>query len=396
VLRNAEEVLRPEAVERMRGVSHDRVTHIVSRADLDAGRATAAGGPDGTLTWHFVAENVRDFAWGASDQYVWDGTVAEYPDDDGSTRSSAIYTLYRPDRPNWDRSAEFARHAIESHSEWFPYPYPHMTVNEGVIGGGMEYPMITIIGGGRTPISLYGVIAHELGHMWWPMVVGSNERLFAWMDEGLASWVEDLATPKLFPEVNAGLNTMNGYLRIAGSDHETESMRPADLYGPYGNRGTASYGKPASVFRALRTILGPRVFDEAMRTYTRRWAYKHPNPLDLFHTFEDVSGKDLDDYFYSWMYTTRVLDQAVAAVRQGTGSATVVVEDRGRIRMPVIVEVTSDTGARSRAMVDADMWRDGRVEIPVKIEGRVTSVVLDPEQRFPDIDRENNRWTGRP
>jgi hypothetical protein len=322
--------------------------------------------------------------------------VAEYPDDDGSTRSSAIYTLYRPDRPNWDRSAEFARHAIESHSEWFPYPYPHMTVNEGVIGGGMEYPMITIIGGGRTPISLYGVIAHELGHMWWPMVVGSNERLFAWMDEGLASWVEDLATPKLFPEVNAGLNTMNGYLRIAGSDHETESMRPADLYGPYGNRGTASYGKPASVFRALRTILGPRVFDEAMRTYTRRWAYKHPNPLDLFHTFEDVSGKDLDDYFYSWMYTTRVLDQAVAAVRQGTGSATVVVEDRGRIRMPVIVEVTSDTGARSRAMVDADMWRDGRVEIPVKIEGRVTSVVLDPEQRFPDIDRENNRWTGRP
>jgi len=393
VLQNPEEVLTAQAVERLGALSRDRVTHIVSRADRDAGRATAVGGPEGTLTWHWVAENVRDFAWGASDRYVWDGTVATYESDDGTTRSSEIFALYRPDRPNWDHAAEYARHAIESHSYWYPYPWPHMTVNEGVIGGGMEYPMITIIGGGSTPISLYGVIAHELGHMWWPMVVGSNERRYAWMDEGLASFAEDLATPKLFPDVDAGLNTMNGYLRIAGTDQETPSMRPADLYGPFGNRGTASYGKPASAFRALRTILGPATFDEAMRTYIRRWAFRHPHPLDLFHTFEDVGGSDLDAYFHDWMYTTRVLDQAVAAVRPTDDGAEVEVESLGGILMPVIVEATSDAGGRTRVMLSVDAWRDGRAVARVKLPGNVTGVVLDPEQRFPDVDRENNRWT---
>jgi hypothetical protein len=393
VLQNADEVLTPQAVERLGQLSRDRVTHIVSRADRDDGRATAAGGADGTLTWRWRAENVRDFAWGASDKYVWDGTVAAYENDDGTTHASNIFTLYRPDRPNWDHSAEYARHAIETHSYWYPYPYPHMTVNEGVIGGGMEYPMITIIGGGRTPISLYGVISHELGHMWWPMVVGSNERRFAWMDEGLASFAEDLATPDLFPDVDPGLNTMNGYVQLAGSDQETPSMRAADLYGAFGNRGMASYGKPASVFRALRTVLGPGVFDEAMRTYIRRWAFKHPDPIDLFRTFEDVTGRDLDGYFYDWMYTTRVLDQAVAGVRVTADGADILLEDRGEIRMPVIVEATSDAGGRTRTLVPVDAWRDGRATAHVKIPGRVTSVVIDPEQRFPDVDRENNRWT---
>lgn len=392
VLQNPEEVLTAPARERLASLSHDRVAHVVSRADVEAGHATAAGGDDGTLTWRWVAHDVRDFAWGASDRYVWDATVAEYPDDDGSTRFSNIYAFYRPDRPNWDHSAEYARHAIETHSQWYPYPYPHMTVNEGVIGGGMEYPMITIIGGRRTPISLYGVIAHELGHMWWPMVVGSDERRFAWMDEGLASFAEDLATPRLFPDVDSGLNTMNDYLGIAGSDQETPSMRPADLYGPFGNRSTASYGKPASVFRALRTILGPESFDRAMRTYIRRWAFKHPDPLDLFGTFEDVAGRDLDWYFQPWLYTTRVLDQAVVGVGAVPGGVEVTVEDRGQITMPVIVEATSDSGGRARVMVPVSAWHDRRAKAHLTLTGRVTSVVLDPEQRFPDVNRENNRW----
>jgi hypothetical protein len=393
ILQNPDEVLLPEAAARLRAVTRDEVTPVVGREDRDAGRSTAPGGPDGTLTWRYEAEDVRDFAWGASDRYVWDATVATYAAADGTTRSATIHSLYRPDRPNWERSAEFARHAIESHSTWLPYPYPQMTVNEGVIGGGMEYPMITIVGGGRSPISLYSVISHELAHMWWPMVVGSDERSHAWMDEGLASFAEDLATPKLFPGVDSGLNTMNGYLRIAGSDEETESMRPADLYGPHGNRGTASYGKPASAFRALRTILTERVFDQAMRTYIRRWAFKHPHPLDLFWTFEDVSGGDLDWYFLPWMYTTGVLDQAVVEVRDEGGRQAVVVEDRGEIAMPVILRVSTDAGQTGHIMTAHDVWEDGRAVIPVAMPGRVIEVVIDPDERFPDVNRADNRWT---
>ncbi len=393
VLENPEEVLRPEAVERLRSLSRERVTHIVGRADRDAGRSTAAGGADGTLTWRFRAVNVRDFAWGASDRYVWDGTVARYRGDDGATRSSSIYTLYRPERLNWDRSAEFARHSIETHSAWYPYPWPHMTVNEGVIGGGMEYPMITIIGGGRTPESLYGVITHELAHMWCPMVAGSDERNDAWIDEGFATLSEDMAFDAFFPGSNAGLGTMNGYLRIAGTDDETPSMRPADLYGPSGNRGTASYGKPASVFRALRAILGPAVFDEAMRTFLSRWAYKHPQPLDLFWTFEDVSGQDLDWYFHPWLYTTRVLDQAVADVERWDGRVAVVLEDRGEIAMPAILEVVTASGDRVRQMMPVTAWQDGRARVELAVPGGAVEVVLDPEQHFPDVNRNNNHWT---
>jgi hypothetical protein len=393
VLQNPDAVLMPESLARLRAVSGDQVTRVVTMAERDAGRATAPGGADGTLTWRYAADNVRDFAWGASDRYVWDATVAMYPSDDGSTRSATIHSFYRPDRPNWERSAEFARHAIESHSTWYPYPYPQMTVNEGVIGGGMEYPMITIIGGGRRPISLYGVISHELAHMWWPMVVGSDERSHAWMDEGLASFSEDLFTPELFPGVNSGLNTMNGYLRIAGSDQETESMRPADLYGPNGNRGTASYGKPASVFRALRTILTREVFDDAMRTYIRRWAFKHPHPLDLFWTFEDVSGRDLDWYFFPWMYTTGVMDQAVVEVRDERDRQVIVVEDRGEIAMPIILRVSTDAGQTGHIMTAHDVWVDGRAVIPVAMQGKVVEIIVDPEERFPDLNRADNRWT---
>lgn len=393
VLENPDEVLRPEAAERLRRISRDRITHVVSEADVRGGRATAAGAADGTLVWRFHAANVRDFAWGASHRYVWDATLAEYPGEAGARSAAAIHALYRPGRPHWERAAEFARHAVETHSAWFPYPYPHMTVNEGVIGGGMEYPMITIIGGGRTPEALYGVTSHEIAHMWWPMIAGSDERNFAWIDEGFASFAEDLSSDAFFGRSDAGLNTMNGYLRIAGSDHETPSMRPTDEVGPFGNRGTAAYGKPATVFRALRTVLGPAVFDEAMRTYLRRWAYKHPHPLDLFRTFEDVAGQDLGWFFYPWLYTTRVLDQAVGGVEEEGGRAAILLEDRGEIPMPVIVEVVTATGNRIRRMLPVTTWDRRRARVEVEVDAPIREVVLDPEQRFPDVNRADNRWT---
>lgn len=394
-LQNPDEVLTAPARARLAELAPDRITHVVTRDDRDQGRMTASSAT-GTLTWHYRAEDVRDFAWGTSDRYVWDATLASWTGPDGEPGTSRIHTFYRPEQPQWDRSAEYARHAIENHSYWYSYPWPQMTVNEGVIGGGMEYPMITIIGGGRTPESLYGVIAHELGHMWWPMVVGTNEKAHAWMDEGLASFAEDRTAPMLFPELDAGLNTMNGYLRVAGQDVETESMRPADLYGPFGNRGLASYGKPATGFRMLRFILGAETFDRALREYTRRWAFKHPHPLDLFWTFEDVSGQDLDGFFHAWMYTTRVIDQAVASVETRDGRARVVLEDRGEIPMPVhLVLETGDGGAPVVVDAPAGRWDGKRLILEVVVPAPVTRAVLDPDQWLADVDRANNTWMAR-
>ncbi|MEZ4417639.1 MAG: M1 family metallopeptidase [Gemmatimonadota bacterium] len=396
VLQNSADVLTETAHQRLAALEPQRVTAVVSREDRDAGRMTATSA-SGVLTWHFVAENVRDFAWGTSKGYVWDATVAAYPDGSGGERTALIHSFYRPEQPNWSESARYAKHAIENHSVWYPYPYPQMTVNEGVIGGGMEYPMITIIGGGRTPEALYGVIAHELGHMWWPIVVGSNEKAHAWMDEGLASFAEDLTMPMLFPNENAGLNTMNGYLRLAGQDAETESMRPADQYGPFGNRGLASYGKPATGLRMLRAILGGETFDRALKEYTRRWAFKHPHALDLFWTFEDVSGQDLDWFFYPWMYTTRVIDQAVASVEliDGGRRARIVVEDRGEIRLPV--HLVLEVEGQPPVVVDAgrEQWQGRRMELTASLPGAFRRAVLDPDQMLADVDRSNNVATRR-
>lgn len=392
VLQNPDEVLTATERQRLATLSHDSVTHVLTRDERDAGHATAPGDAEGKLTWHYVAENVRDFAWGSSDKYVWDATVARYPNDDGSTRTSVINALYRPEVPAWNEAARYGRRIIEDHSRWYPYPYPQMTLNEGIVGGGMEYPMITIIGRVRTPRSLYSVASHELGHMWWPMVVGSNERRYAWMDEGMATFVEDLDTPTLFPDDPGGLGDMSAYVRIAGSDNETESMRAADLYGPFGNRGMASYGKPATVFRALRAILGKETFDRALRTYTRRWAFKHPHPLDFFWTFADVPGRKLDWYFYPWMYTTRVLDQAVVGVRADGSAAVVTLEDRGSIPMPILLQVTSREGQAHRARFGVDVWKDHRAEVRVEGVTDPASVVIDPDQMLPDVDRGNNSW----
>jgi hypothetical protein len=214
------------------------------------------------------------------------------------------------------------------------------------------------------------------------------------MDEGLASFSEDLFTPTLFPDSPGGVGSMRGYLRIAGTDTETESMRPADLYGPFGNRGLASYSKPATVFRSLRAVLGEETFDRAMRTYIQRWAFKHPHPLDLFWTYEDVTGMDLDWFFHPWLYTTGVMDQAIdgVSVDEGGRSVTVFLVDRGEIPMPVHMTVEVQGQAPVTVTADVQSWEDGRMEIALDLPGAVRRVVLDPEMMFPDVNRADNAW----
>lgn len=189
---------------------------------------------------------------------------------------------------------------------------------------------------------------------------------------------------------------MQGYLRIAGTDAETESMRAADLYGPAGNRGLASYGKPATVFRALRAILGEETFDRAMQTYIRRWAFRHPHPLDLFWTFEDVTGMDLDWFFHPWLYTTGVMDQAIdgVSVDEGGRRVTVFLVDRGEIPMPVHMAVEVDGQEPVRVVANVRGWEDGRMELTVNLAGAgaVRRIVLDPDMMFPDVNRLDNVW----
>lgn len=395
VLSNPDDVLTDAARDRLRrAASEPDVVHVVTESDLASGTATRTS-DEGHLTWHFRAERVRDFSFASSNRYLWDATHA----DTGDGGTSMIHALYRPEAAVWQRSAEFGRYSIEflSRQLGLPYPYPHMTAVEGVVGGGMEFPMMTHIGGSRSDRALFGVTFHEIAHMWFPMIVGSNEKAFTWMDEGLTSFNTNEATAD-FWGVDAWNPAGQGYYRIAGTGDEVEPMRHGDQYPLDGAaRGLASYSKPAVALHALRGMIGDERFYEAYQEYARRWAYRHPQPYDLFNTFEDVLGRDLDWFWTPLFFETWTLDHAVESVTSGPGGVVVRVADRGLTPYPAHVRVTYDDDMTIEMAISADFWLEGsRLEEVTFQPGRVVRVEIDPDGFAPDVDRSNNVWTASP
>jgi hypothetical protein len=402
VLTNRAEVLAPRTRARLDSArrSHS-VTHVVREEDRGAGKATTRG-RNGKLTWRFEARDVRDFAFGTSDDYLWDATIALVGDatGDGRADTSDIHTFWRPERRAWawDQSARYAQHSVEFLSRYlWPYPYPHMTAVDGVVScSGMEYPMMTCIGGPRDTLALYSVTVHEIGHMWFPMQVGSDEKTYSWQDEGLTRFNQAQGMQEFFPGYDRERLSRDNYLNLARADREVELMRHGDLY-PIGSPafGIASYDKMAINLRSLRALLGDELFLRAYREYGRRWINKHPTPYDFWNTFEDVSGRDLDWFWRTWWFETWRLDQAVESVRREGDALVVTVEDRGLAPMPVRLVVTRADGRVERVELPVDPWLAGARTQTARIPSgsTVRSVEIDPELAFPDVDRGNNRWS---
>jgi hypothetical protein len=339
---------------------------------------------------------VRDFAFATSDHYVWDAARATVPNAAGGERSIPIHALYRPGAAGWDRAWRYGQHAIGYLSRLItPYVYDQATIAEGPIAG-MEYPMLVFINRAGSAEDLQSVIAHELGHEWFPMTVGSDEASYAWMDEGVNSFYEDRSVENFFPATPPG-GSVNSYLRVAGHDAEVPLMRHTDLVSPYGARTVAAYTKPAAVLLALRGVLGDSVYDRAIREYVRAWSFRHPQPWDFFDTFERVAGRDLDWFWYPWFYSRGTFDQALGAVTPGAGSVSVTVRDLGQVPGPAFLVVTTDAGVVRQTVPVERFLNPGNtrsVTVTVPVPGRVTRVELDPEQFVPDVNRRNNVWTG--
>lgn len=407
-LQNPRDVLPPDVRERLeRGARSDTVVHVLTGDQFGPGTATL-GGPGATLRWRFRASRVRDFAFSAASRSMWDATRTPVGDRDGDgvTDYARIEILYREDAPLWKNTWRYAQHAIDFLSRWtgYPYPWPHMTAIEGggIIGGGMEFPMMTLIGNynQRSDSSLYYVTAHELAHMWVPMIVGTDEKRHAWMDEGTTSFNENQARKEFFPGIDHDEPDRNSYIQVARVGREGEMMRRSDYHYPGPAYGTASYSKPSTVLVALRGLLGEETFRRAYTQYIRDWAFKHPKPWDFFNTFSTVSGRDLDWFWRSWYYETWMLDQSVAAVTAGvageTGAAEtrITVEDLGFVPMPVRLTITLENGDTLRDEIPVDTWLAGNRSATVNLRttSPVTRVEIDAEHAFPDVDRGNNVW----
>jgi hypothetical protein len=398
-LENPAEVLSPQTRARLDSARvATGIVHVVTEKDKADSVATAKG-QGGKLTWHWTARNVRDFVWGTSPRYVWDAARAVTDSSNGKLATSLVSALYRPEnrRSYWDEAARYGRHAIEFHSrKLWPYPYPHMTAVDGPDGcGGMEFPMLTCIGGSYDSLSLYEVVSHEFGHMWFPMMVGSDEKRYAWQDEGFTQYEQSQAMTDFFKGFDDEARNREYYLRSAEVGYEEDMMKPADRYGNDQTYGVAAYWKPASVLVALRRVLGRDTFEKAFREYGRRWLGKHPTPWDFWNTFNDVTGQDLSWFWREWFFETWRLDQALDTVRTEGDSAAIELENRGKILMPVPLAVTREGGAVDSIMVPVSVWFAGEKRYTLKVAAKpaITKVEIDPTHEFPEINRGDEIWS---
>lgn len=404
-LTNASEVLAPATIARLAEARRTgAVVHVVTPG---ASAATAFAGRGATITWHYAAPNVRDFAWGTSDRYVWDATRALVASGVGDAGRDTvdINSFYRQHSlaAAWALGgARFTRDAVEQHSAYlWPYPWPQMTSMEGVLdSGGMEYPMMTLMQPWADTLSLAGDLMHETGHMWFPMQVGSSETRYPWMDEGFTQYDVAQGMRALYGEPRAGGRPGDSepgqrelYLRVARSGHDMPLMWPGDLY-PESLYFIMYYDKTAQVLSALRGVLGEETFHRAFREYGRRWTNRHPYPYDFFNTMADVSGRDLGWFWTTWLYEPWPLDQAIASVTTRGDSTEIAIDDRGLAPMPVKLAVTRAGGGVQRIEVPVDVWLAGARRHVVRVPAlpAVVKVEIDPDQLFPDMNRANQSW----
>ncbi|MBL7732605.1 MAG: M1 family metallopeptidase [Chitinophagaceae bacterium] len=373
---------------------------VIIRSDKEV--KDAASRPKAPYTtWRFKIDNARDVAWAASSAFIQDAARINLP----SGRSCLAISVYPSEsntRTAWQRSTEFTKASIEFYSKkWFEYPYPSATNVAGIVGG-MEYPGIVFCSSGSSGKDLWDVTDHEFGHTWFPMIVGSNERKYAWMDEGFNTFINAGST-KAF---NKGEFDSHGFFDDPNSEFMLKWTFGESMDGLYnipdviqqGNLGVAAYLKPAQMLTVLRDqVLGPERFEAAFKEYINRWAYKHPTPWDFFHTMENVSGEDLGWFWRAWVFNTWKIDLTVKDVEykndKPAEGADISIETLDKMVLPVTIVVKESNGKQHKVNLPVEVWQRGAVwTFAVPSTSEITEVIIDPDKILPEAERKNNEW----
>jgi hypothetical protein len=328
------------------------------------------------------AEGVHHFAWTANPQYVYEG---------GRSGQTLIHALFLPSDTTWANVAvqRTARALQFMESVFGPYVWPQITnVHRVEGGGGTEFPMMIMDASASE-----GLIVHEIAHQWAHGILANNEFDDGWLDEGMASFLG-----MLYAEAQGQrLNLARALPQVAAADTAADARpiaTPGAEFSDMGTYSTFTYTKPQLVFNMLRHMLGDSVFRAGMKRYYQDNKLEHVDEEDFKAAMEAVSGQDLDWFWRSWYHETWTLDQAVASVTTATGNTTIVIEDRGRVPMPVLLTITHGDGRTEQRTVPVDHWLAGNTSVTVTLDsGDVTRVEIDPERAFPDVDRSNNTWS---
>jgi len=400
---NPTEVLTQKQIARYNAAKSSDKTIMIRSAE-EVTQASSRPVNKGTLTWHFKMFNTRDVAFGASKAFMWDAARINLPDGKKSL-SMSVYPVESAGNDAWGRSTEYLKGAIEYFSnKWFVYPYP-CAVNEAGIAGGMEYPGILFDGITDKTKDLFWVTAHEIGHNWFPMIVGSNERRYAWMDEGFNTFIDVYASdvfnkgeyaPKRDGEyAPGGGNPADEIVPIIGDPAAPTIMTAPDAIAEK-YRHPITYFKPAFGLILLREqILGKDRFDYAFKNYIRQWAFKHPRPDDFFRSMENGAGEDLGWFWKGWYYNNYSLDLALTKAKYVNGSPAygieVTVVNKEAMAMPFTVEVKLKNGSKQRMYLPVETWLQNKsTTFTIGTISAAESVTIDPDNALPDINRKNN------
>jgi Peptidase family M1 domain len=390
---NTKDVLTTEQNKRLKSAAESNKTVTIIE-DKEVGQAISRPTKSGNLTWKFKCTNTRDVAWAASKAFMWDAAKINLPSGKKCLAQS-VYPVEFGGLNAWGKSTEYTKHSIEFYSNLlFEFPYPSATNVAGIVSG-MEYPGIVFCGAKDQGESLFGVTDHEFGHTWFPMIVGSNERKYAWMDEGFNTYINDLSTQKYNNgEFYSPLPTqkMASYLNKEKSIMSTpDVILENDL-------GILAYFKPSVGLKMLKeTVIGEDRLHFALKEYVRRWAFKHPSPFDFFHTIEDAAGEDLGWFWKSWFLENHKLDQGIKSVKYQNGISAegivIKLENLEKMAMPVELEIKEVNKEAKTITLPVEIWqREGEWTFNYASKNEIEYLKIDPRGILPDANQKNNIW----
>lgn len=392
---NASEVYSIEQQKRWAlATKSDQTVLIRSAEEVNASANTTS---KTYKNWHFKLKNSRDVSWASSAAFIIDAARINLPSGNKSLAIS-VYPIESNGNNAWGRATEYTKAVVENYSKrWFEYPFPTATNVAGIVGG-MEYPGIVFCDYKDKGKDLWGVTDHEFGHIWFPMIVGSNERLFGWMDEGLNYFINSLSSVDFndgeYIKKNADMHKIAG--KFTNPNLESVMSSPDNM--KEANMSTLLYYKPSSALIILREhILGAERFDLAFRTYIERWAYKHPQPDDFFRTIENVAGEDLAWFWRALFVNNWQLDQGINSVKyvdnNPKSGVHINIENFEKMAMPVILEIKTKSGKSDRILLPVEIWQRN-IDWTFKYNSieEIESVTIDPDHIFPDSNESNNTW----
>jgi hypothetical protein len=384
---NMDEVLDEKYLERYEEASEsDSIIHIVSAEDYLGGSIPIRNEKN---SWKFKASNVTDFAFATANCYLWDATSLVVDEESG--RRVVVDAAYRQNSEDFYEVAKIGKQSIaflSTEMPGYPFPYPKMTVFNG--SGGMEYPMIVNDGTTSKRSRTIGLTSHEIAHTYFPFFMGTNEKKYAWMDEGWAVMLNFDFQNKMTDGINQVSRELRTYSLVAGWDIDLPMMIPS-LYMRGRTYRNAAYSRPAIAYHFLRDLMGDDKFKEALHLYMDRWNGRHPIPYDFFYTFDQVNGESLSWFWNPWFFEHGYADLAIKEVSRQADNTLVVIEKMGLLPVPIHLKIVYTDSTDEVFVQTAEVWKSELTEYQISVQNNKEIECIELGTNYiPDIDKKNN------